>query len=147
MKRILLSLTLALTLVGFSSFAEDIKVSQAALQSFHSSFKTASEVKWSRAVNYYKAEFIFSGQYVSAFYDAEGSLIAMTRNISSLQLPISLQAAVKNNYSNFWISDLFEVANEEGTTYYITLQSGDTKLILKSLSDSKWVGYKKQSQS
>ncbi|GAC1420990.1 MAG: hypothetical protein NVS1B13_18670 [Flavisolibacter sp.] len=147
MKRIVLSFILALTLVGFSSFAEDIRVSQWALQSFHSNFKTASDVKWTQVANYYKADFIFSGQYISAFYDAEGSLIAMTRNISSLQLPIALQAAVKNNYSNFWINDLFEVANEEGTTYYITLQCGDTKLILKSLSDSKWVGYKKQSQS
>ena len=147
MKRIVLIFTLALTFLGFSSFAEDIRVSQGALQSFHSSFKAASDVKWTRAANYYKADFIFSGQYISAFYDAEGSLIAMTRYISSLQLPIALQASIKNNYSNFWINDLFEVANEEGTTYYITLQSGDKKLILKSLSNSKWEGYKKQSQS
>src|SRR5438309_9112975 len=112
MKRLVLTLTLAFTLISFSSFADEVKVSAAALQSFKSSFKNANEVKWSITNSYYKAEFIFNGQYVSAFYDAEGKLIGLTRYINSLQLPLELQASIKNKYENFWISDLFEVAND-----------------------------------
>ena len=73
-------------------------------------------------------------------------MIAITRNISSTQLPISLQTNLKNNYEGFWISDLFEVANEEGTTYYVTVENADTKLILKS-SNSDWVTYQKERKS
>ena len=73
-------------------------------------------------------------------------MLALTRNISSLQLPITLQASLKKNYENFWISDLFEVANEQGTTYYVTLEDGDTKLVLKS-GHSEWSTFQKQRKS
>ena len=84
-----------------------------------------------------------NGQYVSAFYDGEGKMVALTRNITSFQLPISLQTEIKNCYDQYWISDLFEVADEQGTTYYVTLQNADSKLILKS-SSTTWTTYQKQ---
>jgi hypothetical protein len=148
MKRLVLTLTIALSLISFSSFAkDDVVVTPAALQSFKNSFKTATEVNWSAGDNFYKADFSMNGQYVSAYYDAEGYMIALTRNISSLNLPITLQASLKNNYSQYWISELFEVANEEGTAYYITLENADTKMVMKSSSGSDWSTYKKVRKS
>ena len=144
MKRLLLTLTLALSLISLSSFANDENtVSPAALQSFKNSFKTATEVNWSVNDNYFKANFSLNGQYISAYYDVEGRMIAMTRNISSLQLPLTLQTNLKKEYDGYWISDLFEMANDEGTSYYITLEDGDTKIILKS-SGPDWTVFKKQ---
>ncbi|MGZ4019990.1 MAG: hypothetical protein ACXVJ5_13140, partial [Flavisolibacter sp.] len=70
----------------------------------------------------------------------------LTRNISSLQLPITLQADLKQRYDCYWISDVLEVANEEGTSYYITLETADEKLTLKSNSDS-WSTFQKQRKS
>ena len=74
-------------------------------------------------------------------------MIAMTRNISSLQLPIALQASLKNKYESYWISGLVEMATDEGTCYYITLENADTKLVLKSDVNSDWSNYKKQRKS
>jgi len=148
MKRLFVILTIALSTLSLTSFATDNgdDVSPRAIKSFNSSFKTATEVNWTVNDNYYKANFALNGQYVSAFYDAEGNMIALTRNISSLQLPITLQADLKKNYDGYWISDVMEVANEEGTGYYITLETGDTQLILKSNNDS-WSTFKKQRKS
>ena len=73
-------------------------------------------------------------------------MIALTRNLSSLELPIALQASLKKNYDCYWISDLIEVAREQGTSYYITLENADTKLTLKS-SGLDWSSYKKQRKS
>ena len=70
----------------------------------------------------------------------------MTRNISSLELPISLQANLKNNYSKYWISDLFEVSNQEGTSYYITMENADSKIVLKSSGNGRWNTYKKMAK-
>jgi hypothetical protein len=145
MKRLLVTLTIALSFISLSSFAND-EVSPTAVKSFNSSFKNATEVKWTVTDNYFKADFALNGQYVSAFYDTEGQMIAITRNISSLQLPIALQAELKSNYDAYWISDVFEVANETGTSYYITLESADTQLVLKSEGDS-WSNFKKQRKS
>ncbi|MGZ5189530.1 MAG: hypothetical protein ACXWCZ_00850 [Flavisolibacter sp.] len=146
MKRLVLTLTIALSLISLSSFASDVKVNPAALKSFNSSFKSATEVTWTISKDYYKANFTLSGQFVSAYYSAEGKMIALTRNISSTQLPISLQANMKKNYDGFWITDLFEMTNEDGTTYYVTLENADTSVILKS-NNQNWEKFKKQSKS
>jgi hypothetical protein len=145
MKRLLVTLTIALSFISLSSFAND-EVSPSAVKSFNNSFKNATEVKWTVTDNYFKADFALNGQYVSAFYDTEGQMIALTRNISSLQLPIALQAELKLGYDAYWISDVFEVANETGTSYYITLETADTQLVLKSEGDS-WSNFKKQRKS
>ena len=96
MKRLLVTLTIALSLISLSSFANGEDVSPSAVKSFNSSFKNATEVKWTVTDNYFKADFALNGQYVSAFYDDRRQMIALTRNISSLQLPIALQADLKN---------------------------------------------------
>ena len=148
MKRLFVILTIALSSLTLSSFAADKgdDVSPKAIKSFNSSFKNATEISWTVNENYYKANFALNGQYVSAFYDADGNMIALTRNISSLQLPIALQADLKKNYDSYWISDAMEVANNEGTSYYITLENADTQLILKSNTDS-WSSFQKQRKS
>ena len=146
MKRILVTLTILFSLVSSSSFANDEKVNSKVLKSFQSSFKTATDVDWTVSENFYKADFSLNGQYVAAYYDEAGQLIALTRNISSVQLPISLQTDLKKDHEGYWISDLFELANEQGTTYYVMLENADTKLILKS-AGSNWTRYEKQRKS
>ena len=73
-------------------------------------------------------------------------MMALTRNIRSLELPISLQTNLKNNYSGYWISDLFEMSNSEGTSYYITMENADSKVVLKSVGSGKWTSFKKMSK-
>lgn len=150
MKRLLLTLTIALSFISFSSFANNTnnseEVSPSAIKSFNSAFKNVTEVYWTINENYYKVNFAMNGQYVSAFYDADGKMIALTRNISSLQLPIALQAELKKGYDAYWISNVVETATEDGTSYYITLETADTQLTLKSAGDS-WNTFKKQRKS
>ena len=146
MKRILVTLTVLFSLVSLSSFAKEEKVNSRVLESFQSSFKNATEVDWTVSENFYKADFSLNGQYVAAYYDEAGKLIALTKHISSTQLPISLQTNLKKDHDDYWISDLFEVANEQGTTYYITLENADTKLVLKSFG-SNWTSFQKQRKS
>lgn len=146
MKHLFVTLTLALTLISLSSFANDENVAPAALKSFNSSFKNVADVKWSASDNYYKADFLMNGQYVSAYYNCDGDLLALGRNLSSTELPLVLQADLKKSYGDYWITDLFEVANNEGTSYYVTIENADTKLVLKS-ADTQWNTYKKQKKA
>ena len=133
------------TLISMSSFATE-KVNPKVLEAFKSNFKTATEVDWSVSKDLYKADFSLNGQYVAAYFDETGQLVALTRNISSTQLPITLQTSLKNDHEGFWISDLFEIANEQGTSYYVTLENADTKLVLKS-EGTNWSHFQKQRKS
>jgi hypothetical protein len=145
MKKIIMTLAVALsTLCAFAAGEET--VSSKVLTAFESDFVGAKEVAWTSSRDYYRADFIFNGQHVNAFYGTEGGLMAMTRYISSLDLPLSLQANLKKDYSNYWISDLFEVSNGEGTSYYITLENADSKVIMKSASGEGWKTYKKNTK-
>ena len=82
-------------------------------------------------------------QVMFAYYNGEGELLGVTRNIVSSQLPISLLADLKKNYSEYWISDLFEMASNSETDYYVTLESADSTLVLKSSGSASWNVYKK----
>lgn len=148
MKRLFFTLTVFCSLVSFTSFAKgDEKVSPTVLEAFQTSFDNATEVEWSISDSYYKANFNMNGRYVSAFYDTDGKMIALTRNISSFELPLMLQASLKKVSEDSWISDLFEMSTDEGTTYYVTLEKAGSKTILKASSLSSWESYQKSRKS
>jgi len=144
MKLLIALVTAAASLfANVSSATDKIEIAPAAIQSFKTTFAQASEVSWSVSNNLYLANFALNGQYATVFYDAEGSLVATARNISSLQLPITLQADLRKDYAEYWISDLIEVTNADGINYFVTLQSGDNKLILKGSAFSEWHTFQK----
>ncbi|MES1218965.1 MAG: hypothetical protein ABUT20_25890, partial [Bacteroidota bacterium] len=126
-----------------SAFANDKNVNPKAVNAFNTEFSTAQQVEWTVNPNYFRAAFDMNGQRIFAFYNTDGEFMGLTRNISSAQLPISLQTSLKKNYNNYWVSDLFEIANNDGTTYYITLEDGHKKVVLKSANGSDWGTYKK----
>jgi hypothetical protein len=141
MKKIII--TLAVALSTLSSFAGEENVNTRVLNSFNSEFASAKEVTWTAGNNYYKAAFVFNSQHVFAFYNTDGELLGLTRYISSLDLPMNLQSDLRKGYGNYWISDLFEVSNNEGASYYITMENADTRIVLKSTFGSDWSVYQK----
>jgi len=147
MKRFILMLTICLTLTSLRSFAGEIVISDAALSSFKTTFSNATEITWTSFNEYYKVNFILQGEYVAAYYDKHGQRIAVTRNISLNQLPLSLQISLKTEYDNYWISDLFEINNDEdGIAYYVTIENANARIILKSGSTPEWITFKKVSK-
>ncbi len=143
MKPLFILLTVLSSMFTTATFAADGKVSPEVLESFNSTFANAKEVDWTVSDKFYKAHFALDGQYVTAFYNIDGEMMAITRNISSRQLPLTLQTSLKKDYNNYWITDLFEVANNEGTSYYITLETADAKVVLKSNNNSAWSTFQK----
>ncbi len=143
MKQLLIILTFLGSIYATNTFAQS-KTPAVVLQSFTSSYDNAKEVTWTEVDNLYKANFNLDGQQnIFAFFDAGGNLVASARNISFLQLPIPLQAGLKKNFKIYFSSELFEVNNEEGTTYYATLENSDFKLQVKSTSYGDWTTYQK----
>ncbi len=145
MKNILFALVLLVSSPAVN--AEERNVNEKVLNAFITEFTTASQVEWTTGSNYYKASFVFNDKHVFAFYNAEGRLLGLTRNITASELPLKLQTELKKNYESYWISDLFEAAREEGTAYYLTLEDADTRLVLKASADNNWTVYEKTKKS
>jgi len=145
MKKVLFSLALLLIVGVGSSFANKIdNVNQKVISSFQKDFAAAKDVKWESSKDYAKATFNLNGAVMFAYYSESGEMIAMTRNIVSTQLPINLLTELKKDYSNYWISDLFEMATGNETAYYVTVENADHVLVLKSTDATSWKLFKKE---
>jgi hypothetical protein len=142
MKKIILMLGLVATMGVCSAYPSE-RVSQRVLASFKTEFTNAQDVEWETGNNYFKAAFTMNEQRIFAYYNVDGQLLSIARNISSIQLPVNLYADLKNGYSKYWISDLFEVSNSEGLHYYVTLETADSKLVMHSSNGGSWSTYSK----
>ena len=145
MKKMILALAMVFTLS--SAFANEETVKKEVLNAFRSNFTNATEISWTVSDTYYKAAFTLNDQKVFAFYSLDGQFLGLTRYISSIQLPVKLHNSLMKNQPGKWITDLFEVANDEGTTYYITVEDANTKLVLKSNGSNDWNVFKKSEKS
>jgi hypothetical protein len=143
MKRLILIFTISFSLFSLSSSATDFEVTKPVLESFNGTFKNATEISWTYVDNIYKVNFILNEQYASAYYDQNGKMIALTRNISSKNLPFTLQVSLKKEYSSYWITNLLEFTNEMGTYYLVTLETADSRIVLKSSLETDWDLYRK----
>ena len=144
MKKVIFAIAMMLTLGWASAFANtNDNVNDQVAASFRKDFATAKEVKWQTESNYVKATFTMYGQVMFAYYNESGELIGVVRNILSDKLPINLMTGLKKNYNDRWISDLFEMASEGQSTYYVTLETADETLVLKSNGASGWSVYKR----
>jgi len=131
-------------MMGTSAFAaNNDEVNQLAVRSFHKEFVNAKNIVWEQKQDYVKVTFSMNDQVLFAYYNNEGDLTAVVRNIISDQLPISLLTSLKNEYTSFWISDLFEIASNDQTTYYVTIENADKKIVLRSNGTENWSVYAK----
>lgn len=132
-------------MVAFSSFAHTgEEVNENILRSFNNEFAGAQDVNWEPGKTISKVTFRLNGQVMFAYYRESGDQVAVTRNIISTQLPITLLADLKRNYQEYWITDLFEISSDDNSNYYITLQSADQTIILKSSGLQNWQTFRKQ---
>jgi hypothetical protein len=147
MKKITMMLAMVLTLSTTYAFAGEEPINKKALNAFGTEFAGATEVTWAVSNDYYKVTFTLNDQKLFAFYKSDGQFMAVTRNISSFQLPLNLQSSLKKLSTNYWITDLFELSDASGTGYYVTLESADTKITLRSINGSDWGVYQKNKKS
>lgn len=131
-------LTLAIAISSFAAFAGEENVSKKVLDAFKTEFKTVTDVEWTAGSDYYKASFVYNEKHVFAYYSTDGELLGLTRYISPVDLPLNLLISLKKNSDGYWVSDLFEVAKNGTTSYYLTLDNAETKLVLKSTGGSDW---------
>ena len=143
MKKIMTMLVMVFTLSTTYAFTGEEAINKQALSSFKSEFAYATDAKWTLGNNYFKVSFTMNQQQLFAFYDLKGEFMAVTRYISTFQLPINLQTELKKDYSEFWVSDLFEMADKTGTSYFITVENADTKIVLQSNDGIDWTTFKK----
>ena len=143
MKKKITGLFVALLLLSTLTFATDITPSQELQKKFNGTFGQATEVKWEKVADYYKASFVQDGQYLFVYFDAFNNIESLSRNISVNMLPLVLQKSLKDELSETtWITDCIELFGENGTEYYIVLEDANEKTIYQANSKT-WDVYER----
>ena len=134
MKTRITTLFAALMLISIVTFANDGIIPSEQLQKkFSNEFAQATDVKWEKVADYYKASFVEDGQYFVAYFDAFNQVESISRNISTNMLSLILQKDLRNKVSeSSWIADCFELSEKNGTEYYVVVESADQKTIYQA---------------
>lgn len=103
---------------------------------FRHDFESAQLMSTEAHDNFTKVAFSMNGQIMTAFYSTGGELLAVTRNLTTSQLPVSLLMTFKKHYDGYWVTDLFEMSQNEHSSYYLTLENADSRMTLRSNGDS-----------
>ena len=137
MKKLITTLAITITLFT-TAFAGDENAKNEIEKAFTQRFTGAQNVTWIPGNDYYKASFTYNGNWMNAYYGKSAELLGLTRNILSTQLPFFLQTNLKKKYSGYWITDLFELTDDYGFKYFITLKNADETIILESSNGTNW---------
>ena len=143
MKSLFLALTLLGTVLCSAAFANDGQVTNTVLTSFRATFKNADEARWSKVEDLYKAVFNLNQQEFVAFFNERGRLVATTRYLTFIQLPLSLQLNLGKYTKDHKVTEVFEVNNEEGSQFFVTVENAARRIVLASVTNTDWVKYKK----
>lgn len=146
MKKIIIALGLIAMTFGNTAMAHEKEVDKRIQQVFNKEFVGAADVQWYINEKYIEVDFTYTGMRLTAYYDIEGEILAVVRNIQFSALPLSLQLDLKKNYKDYWITKICEVTDRDGTQYRVTVEKSDRVVQLTSNGNFSWGVLKRQAK-
>ena len=137
MKKIILSIAIGLAVFS-TAFAKPDSINDRAVAAFQKDFRKASDVSWASTNNYVMATFNMDNETQFAYYDFQGNLIGVVHHMLTSSLPADLSKDIKKRYSNYWVSELFQITTDEGVYYYIRLKNADETIALTTEGGNGW---------
>ena len=137
MKKIIFSIAIVLAVFS-TAFAKPDSINDRAVAAFQKDFRKASDVSWASTSNYVMATFIMNNETQFAYYDFQGNLIGVVHHMLTSSLPADLSKDIKKRYSNYWVSELFQITTDEGVYYYIRLKNADETIALTTEGGNGW---------
>jgi hypothetical protein len=137
MKKIILSMAIALAVFS-TAFAKPDSINDRAVAAFQKDFHKASDVSWVSTSNYARATFRMDNETQFAYYDFQGNLIGVVHNMLTSSLPANLSRDIKKHYSNYWVSELFQITSDKGVYYYVELKNADETIALTTEGGNGW---------
>ena len=121
MKKILVALSLLLTVGMTSAFANEPKVNTSVLASFEKEFSFVKDAKWTVSDEFSKAVFILSDRRIEAYFSNEGEYLGSARDLIFNQLPMAVINAMNKRFGDIGVYEIVERSTNGETLYYMTV--------------------------
>ena len=155
MKKLFITAAIA-TMFSASVFADGTKkahtvtVSYAVATQFNNDFANATNISWTVNKNFQKADFIYGGIKMAAFYNLQGEFVAVTQDADVKAIPAAAQKEIADQYAGYAVKEVIVIQNNtelnpdaDETAYFVDLKS-DTKEVLVKLTQEAHVEFYKE---
>ena len=136
MKRIIIAICTVIAISSTNTFAS-YGISNPIVQSFITTFNDAKDISWDEYNGFSVATFVQNGVKRSAYYDQDGNLVVVGKQVEAHTLPLELKTKLEASFPEYSIMYLFEMEDANGKSYYATIASDKKIKIIKSGS-KKW---------
>ena len=132
MKKICLSISFMLAIAIANAAANDpTEVSKEVQEAFKKEFPGSVVLSWNSVGEYSRATFLLDGHRTDAYFSEDGYLHGCVRYLFFNQLPLAAMTAVEKRYKAADVIEVYEITNDEGTAYRITLDSQEKRFRIK----------------
>jgi len=138
MKKIILSTVILLALFSSAFAAGPDNITDRASASFHRDFHKAAQIRSEVINQHVRVTFSQDNETKYAYYDFQGNLVGVVQHILTSSLPEDLQEYIGKHYSNYWVTELFQVSTDDGVYYYLQLTNADENIVLSTEGSNGW---------
>lgn len=120
-------------LLAVTMNAQDLK-SNAVPKSFNEgllkSYPTATNIEWEKSGTDYKVEFDVGRMDHKIWFNKDGDMVKVRKNITSAQVPTNLKEIIKRDYPNYKIDSVESVEMGEDVIYKVELEKSWNESII-----------------
>jgi len=130
--RKMIAVAFAATILTTSAFASGEEKKDKAIKNLKKEFSTAKDIQWRVTDNFIKASFNWNDQQLEVFYNYDGEMIAKSRHVKPVNLPIDAQRTIAEKYAGYTFDETVEYNGEEGEhNFYASIKKDNTKILLE----------------
>lgn len=148
-KNLFFAVLVAVAVTGSAYANPEITVNSVVKQSFQKEFAGAQSVSW-ETINdkgLFHASFLFNGERLNAYFDAEGSLLATGRYVKQENLPMLVSRSINERFSQYQVAETIEFVTGTETSYIVKLENEKFKLFIKAHTDGANTILKKEKKN
>jgi glycine cleavage system H lipoate-binding protein len=115
-----------------SSFAFTDSVTAKIKSVFEKDFAACSDLTWTKYEDVYVASFKIKDVPLTAAYNENAELLAVSRNIAFSQLPLKVSKAIEEKYGTYAIDQTVIELSADQTSYFVNVENEKAALKIKS---------------
>ncbi|MCW3106328.1 MAG: hypothetical protein JWQ09_834 [Segetibacter sp.] len=131
MKNLILSALLAVTVATTAFATGESNISYFVLNSFRHDFKDVTNVAWTSKTDFAKATFIQNNRKMEVYYNPNGDLIAISKNIQLDELPVNAKRAFAKRYEGYTVKEAIQFDGTDEQGYYLSAENEQESVIIK----------------
>ncbi len=113
-------------------------VTRLVTDAFGEKFADAKDVSWTKAENFYFADFKVQEGRLAVAYDESGEFVAIQRMIDFNNMPMAAEEAIREQFKGFNLPEtVSEIALLGDTNYYLTVEGKSAYFQIKSSPDGQ----------